>query len=706
MSSLPRCAGCGGWGVGVVNDRTGQCAHCERLAPAPAAAGGKKRPRPVDSADDDNEVPARRRDDALPDDIARLLAEADASDVPALDTHGVKRMLLKLEKAISKNALLRAKHSDAPGKFLESEVELDRELQALRSLAAAPDQYRVLAGSESLKSLLALFAHDNSDIAQGVVAVLAELTGEDAVGPDAPLVNVPGAGGDADGDGDGGGGGADSVDPNEEGRGLVDAFLAAGAPELLLAHLERVDKEAGEDAAGSVFATLVLVGQLVELRGSAAADALVRVPATSAAAGPTASRPASSSASSRLLAFLLRKLRAVKEYDDVKGAAAELLSIVLAADPAATSGVRAMGEGRYPLTSPRDGTHLIDGVEYLLEILNAYRKRQPTTKEEEECVENLFDALATCLLVPANRARFRAAEGFELMLRVVGEAGFARYGALRTISHAVANSAENCTALVAAGGLKAVFPAFMGKGAAHTRKCHGADAARSEVESALGVLSACLQLLPAAAPGATPAPGKGLERMRVLSKFKEASAAGSGVGVGAGAGAASSSASILDKVARAVELRVVYGAKVARLGPDGRRSGPRGEDDDEEDESEDEEDDEEEDDDDEMRAERVYMRRLRRGLYPLQRVDTVLAHLLTSGDADLAFAVRAKLYEQGESVVRVLDVLDELAAHLGGDGGGEGAGAAAAEKESVVRLLEQLAENSGLGGGGDGDGGG
>ena len=116
---------------------------------------------------------------------SRLLAEADRADLPALDAAGVKRMLLSLERRISRNALLRAKHADEPAKFLESEVELDAELRALRALAAAPEQYGVLVASDSLRSLLALLAHENSDIAIGVVALLAELLSEEAlaVGP-------------------------------------------------------------------------------------------------------------------------------------------------------------------------------------------------------------------------------------------------------------------------------------------------------------------------------------------------------------------------------------------------------------------------------------------------------------------------------------------------------------------------------------------
>ncbi len=38
---------------------------------------------------------------------------------------------------------------------------------------------------------------------------------------------------------------------------------------------------------------------------------------------------------------------------------------------------------------------------------NAMHRVSPPTPQEEECVENLFDALAAALLVPDNQQRFR-----------------------------------------------------------------------------------------------------------------------------------------------------------------------------------------------------------------------------------------------------------------------------------------------------------
>ena len=44
------------------------------------------------------------------------------------------------------------------------------------------------------------------------------------------------------------------------------------------------------------------------------------------------------------------------------------------------------------------GVHSVDGVEMLLEVLNGYKKRTPGSTDEEECVENLFDALCSALV--------------------------------------------------------------------------------------------------------------------------------------------------------------------------------------------------------------------------------------------------------------------------------------------------------------------
>lgn len=282
------------------------------------------------------------------------------------------------------------------------------------------------------------------------------------------------------------------------------------------------------------------------------------------------------------------------------------------------------------------------------------------------------------------------------MLRIMHENGFCRFGALRSLSYAVANSARNCEAFIAAGGLKQLFPAFLGRGLSQTRKQHGAESAEQEEEYSVSIVSYCLQLLPNPQPGQAPETGRGLEKLRLLQKFREAT------GESAGGGGSR------EKIDRLVELHVQYGRKVSKLEAalDEEDADAGSEDEDDENSAE-------------LKAESRYLARLRGGLYTLQRIDLVLARLLTaSNDAELSFAVRSKLYEQGSSVTRLISTLEEYAERLGarssassstvgGDAGDGGAGgssesggqvdaAAAAEKQDVQRLIAVLAASAGL----------
>ena len=344
----------------------------------------------------------------------------------------------------------------------------------------------------------------------------------------------------------------------------------------------------------------------------------------------------------------------------------------------------------------------MDGVEHCLEAASVFRRRQPASAEEREFAEHVFEALCCLLLSRGNQGRFRAAEGFELMLRIVHENGFARFAALRTLAHALDGAGtRSCEAFVAAGGLKAVFPAFMGRGLAQTRREHGARAALQEEEYAVSAIASCLQALPPPAPGArgVPAPGAGLERLRLLAKFKEEAADAGGAGGGAGR---------LEKIDRLVELHVVLGERVERAAAAA-------------DEEEEEEEVDEEDEGAvavaaERASERLYVRKLRGGLVALQKVDVVIAALVAGDDEALSLALRAKLYEQRGSLLRVREVLGELSERLDASASAE----AAAEKEALAGLVDAVGrvaghvgedgegegEGEGSGGGGGGGGGG
>ncbi|KAK6602767.1 DUF1716 domain-containing protein [Botrytis cinerea] len=102
----------------------------------------------------------------------------------------------------------------------------------------------------------------------------------------------------------------------------------------------------------------------------------------------------------------------------------------------------------------------LDGVDLLLQILAAYRKRDPIKgTEEEEFVENVFDSLTCCVDEPEGKQKFVEAEGVELCLIMVKEGKMSKSRALRLLDHALGgqSGAEVCEKLVEAAGLKVVF---------------------------------------------------------------------------------------------------------------------------------------------------------------------------------------------------------------------------------------------------------
>jgi len=111
---------------------------------------------------------------------------------------GIRKLLLRLERAANKNQDQRSKYPDDPTKcvssqlslsgawlhdisrFIDSEADLDSALRALMPLAQVPIlAYPELVRSGSIARLVGLLSHENPDIAIDVVDLLHELTDED-----------------------------------------------------------------------------------------------------------------------------------------------------------------------------------------------------------------------------------------------------------------------------------------------------------------------------------------------------------------------------------------------------------------------------------------------------------------------------------------------------------------------------------------------
>ena len=101
---------------------------------------------------------------------------------------------------VLRNQEMRVKFPELPEKFMESELELNEELQTLHVIATTPEFYPILSEVShvishvisstlspsalqlnAVQTLLGLLSHDNSDIALAVVDLLQELTDVETV---------------------------------------------------------------------------------------------------------------------------------------------------------------------------------------------------------------------------------------------------------------------------------------------------------------------------------------------------------------------------------------------------------------------------------------------------------------------------------------------------------------------------------------------
>ena len=243
----------------------------------------------------------------------------------------------------------------------------------------------------------------------------------------------------------------------------------------------------------------------------------------------------------------------------------------------------------------------LEAVDAMLQLVSAYRKRDPEKGgEEEEYMENLFEAL-TCLVdEPEGKAKFVEAEGVELCLMMLKEGKLSKPAALRLLDHAAggASGAGVCEKIVDAGGLKTVFTMFMKKNDGQT------------TEHLVGIFASMLRLLP----------GDSAERIRTLAKFVEKN---------------------YEKTEKLVKLRRDYGARVGAVDAQIKEE-QRGMGDDEKEEA----------------ADEWFSRRLDAGLFCLQTIDVILAWLIAEDDGARE-KVHALLADRDETVAVVKATIQE-----------------------------------------------
>jgi hypothetical protein len=127
----------------------------------------------------------------------------------------------------------------------------------------------------------------------------------------------------------------------------------------------------------------------------------------------------------------------------------------------------------------------IDGIECLLQAIAVYRKKDPTTEEECEYLENIFNTLAASLLNNDNLTMFIEAQGIELMLRCINEKVHSGYCSIKILFFCVSGPSESykraAEVFVDAGGLKSLFPILMGRKSSMPKPAKCSDAGNLDV---------------------------------------------------------------------------------------------------------------------------------------------------------------------------------------------------------------------------------
>ncbi|CAN4078446.1 unnamed protein product [Withania somnifera] len=211
-------------------------------------------------------------------------------------------------------------------------------------------------------------------------------------------------------------------DNDEPAQVLVDALIENNALELLV-HLLGKISDSDPDESAAIYSILATVENFIEVKPSVAELVCERT---------------------KLMKWLLTRIK-VREFDGNKQYASEILAILL---QSSTVNQKRLGQ--------------LNGVDALLQAVAMYKSKDPKTPDEEEMVENLFDALC-CLLMPLeNKERFVKAEGVELMIIIMNQKKMCYGSAIRALDFAMTNYPPACERFVDVMGLKTAFPAFMG----------------------------------------------------------------------------------------------------------------------------------------------------------------------------------------------------------------------------------------------------
>ena len=390
---------------------------------------------------------------------------------------------------------------------------------------------------------------------------------------------------------------SNSLEGLENVRAIIEFLCEQQIFSLLVSNLERFD-EKNKDEAEGVHNSLAIVENIIELKPQLSMDATKQV----------------------FFQWLLKRIKVKGSFDNNKLYAAELLSIL----------VQSQDDNRTLLGD-------LDGIDILLQQLAYYKKHDPATGDESEYMENLFNTLCSCLMLPTNRAKFLKGEGLQLMRLILREQKIARNSALKVLSYAMNNleGKESCQAFVDMLGLGVLFPLFMKPIKTGGKKKNSFNNEEHLCSIIASLLKNCTDN----------------SKLRVMQKFTE---------------------NDYEKVDRLMELYFKYAEEVRR----------------EDERIVDEEENDEEDEED-VQVEN-YMRRLENGLFALQSIAYIIADISVNGPYGVQNRIMKLLNLRKEPKTKLVEVLKEYQQNIGDSASVKNSASYQEEHERIQELIEKF----------------
>jgi beta-catenin-like protein 1 len=406
-----------------------------------------KRKRMVRIAEDQNEM--RLLPKTL---LEQAEQQASGSTVIELTPKGIQSASNALTKLVNQNAMQRIQFANEPQQYMGSELALYEQLTALQAIAANAQLYQHLVDNQTLLSTLTqLLGHENTDVCASVIALFLEWIDPSLLDEDPDLIWI---------------------------LGTLATRILEDAWETVVANLARFQQqkdgrdESQDQTLKGIDNSLSLMENLLEL------DLLIPNGVLGGDDDDEDENNLSAAAymvkETGIVSWFFQQIQMEEAAEEFKGRCMELLAFVSQRED-----VHAIIPDWSKLT-PFSATMAIDdeepkekkkkeeeiqGIEVLLQIVGGYKKKQPESDNEVEFLENACSTLSSSVTFStANLQALLEGQGIELTIRCLKEQVHAGGSALKLLDFFGGDPAHKqaCEHLVEAGGLKYLFPIFLG----------------------------------------------------------------------------------------------------------------------------------------------------------------------------------------------------------------------------------------------------